>query len=229
MLISLCTPCMNRKDDLMATMPSKIAAAKASPPVEIAVVDYNSGNGLRDFINDIIDSTYLGGGGFFTYRKYTGRDTYHAAHANNLAMMLGGGEYVVLIPADVFIEPGFILSLRENIDQGCVWSNTSRKHRSAIAILRNEFIAMGGYDEHFEMYGPDDIDIIERLERRGCKRGEIPDEFVSSIYTPPDRKVENYRIKASHKELGAMNMPHLSENRKNGVLVANSGIEWGKW
>lgn len=229
MLISLCTPIMNRLDDLEKTMPYRIAAADAHPPVEIVVVDYNSTDGLGDYIKELIDTTKLADGNFITYRLYTGRDTYHAAHANNLTMLLGCGEYVVLTPADVFIEIGYMKALRLRIDEGCVWCNTDRKRRSTIAIRKDEFIASGGYDERFEFYGPDDGDIIERLERRGGKRGVIPDEFLSDIFTPADKKVANYRIKVSHREMSKMLLPFYYENHNAGALVANVGQEWGKW
>lgn len=228
-LISLCVPCMNRLEDLIQTMPHMINAANASPPVEIAVVNYSSKDKLEDYIFSLMDDKKLIRDNFINYKKYTGRDTYHAAHANNLAMLLGGGDYIVLIPADVFITIEFIPILRNLFKAGCIWCNTKKKHRSTIAIKRTEFIASGGYDERFEMYGPDDIDIIERLERRGLKHGFIPDEVLSSIYTSPDKKVANYRVRVSHKELGKMSMPYYYENRDNKVLVANIGRTWGEW
>lgn len=228
-LISLCVPCMNRLEDLVLTMPYMIDAANASPPVEIAIVNYNSTDRMEDYIFSLMDNGNLVSDNSIRYRKYTGRDTYHAAHANNLAMLLGSGEYVALIPADVFVGSDFISILRSLFGSGYEWCNTRKKHRSTIAIKRNEFVASGGYDERFEMYGPDDIDIIERLERRGLKHGFIPDEALSSIYTSPDKKVANYRIRASHKELGKMSMPYYYENRDNKVLVANVGAAWGEW
>lgn len=224
MLISFCTPCMNRNEDLKTTLPIRIATADSLPPVEIAIVDYNS----KDRVSDILNPCLLTGKTYFTYRRYSGRDTYHAAHANNLAMTLGSGEWVVLVPADVYLHTGYLYALRQRIEEGCIWANTQKKHRSVIAIRKSEFIASGGYDERFEMYGPDDVDLIERLHRRGCKHGIIPDECISSIYTSPAKKIENYRLKISHKELGAMNMPWLEENRRNQVLVANPD-GWGKW
>jgi glycosyltransferase involved in cell wall biosynthesis len=211
---------MNRLDDLIATLPKKIGATIESPPVEIVVVDYNSRDGLGEYAHSSL----------FTYRKYTGRDTYSAAHANNLAMMAGSGEYVVLVPADVYLEDGYLSSLRDRINQGAVWCNTAKKHRSTIAILKTEFVAAGGYDERFEMYGPDDLDLIERLERRGVQHGFIPDELVKDIYTSPEKKVANYRLKGmDHKRLGQLSIPYYLENKAAGALVANPGVEWGKW
>jgi hypothetical protein len=221
---------MNRLDDFVETMPFKIDAANSCPPVEILVIDYNSTDGLDRYMHKLMESTRLEGDSFFSYHLYTGRDTYHAAHANNLAMLVGQGEYVVLVPADVYLKYGYISALREQIAQGAVWCNTAKKRRSTIAIRKNEFLAAGGYDERMEMYGPDDLDLIERLERRGCKHGRIADDLIDDIYTSPEKKVANYRIKnMSHKGLGALSMPYYLENKALGALVANVGVEWGSW
>jgi len=221
MLISLCTPCMNRLDDFKETITSKINATKYGS-VELVVLDYNSQDGLEDFVENLMKTVPI------VYKKYTGRNAYHAAHANNLVMLLGNGDYVVLTPADTFIEEGYIPRLVKKIEQGCIWCTTLKKHRSIVAVKKEEFVNCGGYDERMEMYGPDDVDLIERLERRGGKFGSIPDELIRSIYTSPEKKVENYRIKASHKELGKLSMPYLYENRDKKSLVANLD-GWGKW
>lgn len=229
MLISLCIPIMNRLDDLRQTMPSRIENANDSPPVEILILDYNSRDGLEDYLEDLINKTALIGGSFFTHIKYPKPIYFHSTHAYNLALLSGSGEWIVLNPADVFTRAGYISTLRDRIKEGCLWCNTDRKRRSTIAFKKSEFIASGGYDERFETYGPDDIDIIERLQRRGLKRGSIPDNMLDDIYTLPEKKVENYRIKGTHKELGKLMMPYLYENRNSQQLVANQGREWGKF
>jgi len=229
MLVSLCTPIMNRLEDFKETISYKIIAAQENPPIEIVILDYNSTDGLEDYVRNLMKTATLGNGSFFTYKKFTGRTTFHATHSYNLAMLLGQGEYVVLVPADVIIRSGYMFFLREEIKKNCIWINTSHKRRSTIAIKKEEFINMGGYDERFEFYGPDDIDIMERLIRRNAKRGEIPDRYLKDIFTPADKKIENYRLKMSHGEMGKMLMPFLYENREKKQLMANEGIEWGKW
>lgn len=229
MLISLCIPIMNRLDDFKETIGSHVSEALASPPVEIVVLDYNSTDGLNDYMKGIMGRLMFTNESRITHKKYSGRDTYHAAHANNLAMLAGKGDWVVLVPADVFTMYGYVAALRNLIDIGYQWANTDKKRRSTIAINKDEFIYSGGYDERFECYGPDDVDLIERLERRGLKRGAINDNLLRDIFTSPEKKIANYRLKGSHVELGQALMPFLYDNRSRGQLVGNKGRIWGQW
>lgn len=220
---------MNRLEDLKATMPDRILNANSSPPVEIAILDYHSTDGLCGYMQELMTTTVLNELSFISYQVYTKRLYFHSTHAYNLAMLSGRGEWCILNPADVFLKDGYIKILRERIAEGCLWCNTDKKRRSTIAIKKSEFITAGGYDERFESYGPDDVDIIERLERRGLKRGSIPDNLLNDIFTPAEKKIENYRVKGSHKELGKSLMPYLYENRANKQMVANEGRVWGNW
>jgi len=220
---------MNRLDDLRETIGSRVAQAIKSPPIEILVLDYNSTDGLQEYMREVMTNLRPTNGNRIIYKKYSARDTYHAAHANNLAMLAGSGDWVALTPADVFLVEDYAINLRQCIAEGCQWANTTKKRRSTIAIHKDEFIASGGYDERFECYGPDDVDLIERLERRKLKRGAINDNYVRDIFTPADKKIANYRLKGSHVELGQALMPFLYDNRSRGQLVGNEGQVWGQW
>ena len=116
---------MNRTYDLKKTLPLTIQAANASPPVEIVVLNYNSQDDL-DYYMDFA-GVLLEGDNFLTYKEYTGRDTYHMAHAQNLAMLAGSGEYLVNTAADVVLTIDFFSTIRELLSPGdIVWMSSSR-------------------------------------------------------------------------------------------------------
>lgn len=224
-LISLCTPVMNRLDDLRQTMRYRISAANESPPVEIVILDWGSKDGLPEYMDELIEVARLVHGSFITYKRIE-KDYWHTSKAHNMGLMTGQGEYVVDLNADAFIQPGYIPRIRELIADGCVWGRATHFCGNKW-IKKSEFIDAGGYDERMEVYGPDDRDLDYRLRIRGGKFGSIPDELISEIRTPDDRKVENYRIKGSKHELSKLMRPYYVENISNGVLVANQGVSWG--
>ncbi len=225
-LISLCIPVHNRTYDLKKTMPYIIEAANASPPVEIAVLDYNSPDDLARYI-EAVNHVMFGNDVSMIYHKYTGKIYFHKAHAFNLAILMSHGEYFVLMGSDAYPEVGYVAMLRTLIAQGCQWMH-ARELCGIVACERKAFIAAGGYDERFEFYGPEDRELDERMMRRGLKFGEVPRGLMHVIETPNEEKVKNYRLELSKREMSHRMHLIYDENKANNVLTANPG-GWGKW
>lgn len=227
MLISICVPVHNRTYDLRAVIPRLIEAGCYSPPIEIAVLDYNSPDHLGDYMHavELIESCDEV---HFSYRKYYGKNHYHMAHARNLSVMLASGEYIVISSADLWFDGQLIAEIRQRIDEGCVWMGASR-YCGVVGISKQAFIEAGGFDERFEFYGPEDRDLHLRMQRRGEKFGDLSYKYIHDIPTPNDDKVKHYRLKIGKRGMADAMHPILEENIAKGVLVANEGKAWGQW
>lgn len=227
MLVSFCIPCMNRTYDLKKVMPYLIKAAKTSPPVEVVIIDYNSKDDLEEYIRSVKQENldFL-----LTYRKYTGRDTYHMAHARNLSVLTASGEYIVIFSADLYPNDGFIPTVRRLIaETGAGWLYTGLVYLGVIVCKKAEFVAAGGYDERFELYGPEDKDLNERLARRKVKSARYPEELIGIFRTTDKEKTKNYRLKMNKREMSGLMRQHYLQNKQDQVTVANQGLEWGEW
>lgn len=226
MLLSICTPCMNRTYDLKKCLPSRIAAAAKSPPVEISIVNYNSIDDLDEYMKTV----QVPDGVTLTYNKYTGRRrTWHMAHGFNLAILASQGEYFWLMGTDVYLKENAVQTVRGMIEsEGFVWMHPSR-YKGIIVCQREEFIAAGGYDERFEFYGPEDREIDLRLTRRGGKLGIYPWQILEIIETPNIEKSRYYRKDGNKTTFSRLMRGYYYENDANNVLVANQGREWGQW
>ena len=227
MLISFCIPCMNRTYDLKKIMPYLIKAAKNSPPVEVVILDYNSADDLEEYIKLVKQENpdFL-----LTYRKYTGRDTYHMAHARNLSVLTASGEYIVIFSTDLFPYDGFIPAVRQLIaETGADWLYTGIAYWGVIVCKKAEFVAAGGYDERFELYGPEDKDLNDRLARRRVKSARYPEELIGMFRTIESERTKNYRIKMSKREMSGLMRQYYFQNNENQVTVANQYLEWGSW
>ena len=226
MIVSLCIPVHNRTYDLKQTMPYLIAAANASPPVEIVILDYNSPDDLAEYIAGLNHK-------MISYVKYTGRDHYHMAHARNLSVKASVGEYIVTMSADIYPAKEFIQTIREMLKDGYIWMH-GKRYTGVIVCQRQEFMAAGGYDERFEFYGPEDTDLAARLIRRRGRFGLLP-PLLDVIPTSDDDKVKNYRLEAfkGHqlfkREMYKLMLPIYTENNEKGLLVANEGQQWGQF
>lgn len=228
MVISICAPCKNRASDLQKVLPSWIAAANESPPVEIAVLNYNSTDNLDEVIGEA-KKRKLNSGSYITYVKDVSNKYYHSAHACNLCILISSGEYFLRVGADAHINKGFMSFIRENITKhNYVWMGGQRRYRGIIVCKRQEFIDIGGYDERIEFYGSEDVDLNNRLRRSGGKTAIYPLKFITPIKTGKKKKLKNYRPGFSSQDMKVLGRRVLRDNNSNNVIVANENIEWGK-
>ena len=217
---------MNRTYDLKKTLPLVIQAANQSPPVEIVVVNYNSQDDLDDYMDYMLDDLHDGDCHSLIYKKYTARDTYHMAHAQNLSMLAASGEYVINSAADVVPSINYFSTIRELLSPGdIIWMMSTRY---GIPVIRkDEFVAAGGHDERLEFYGKCDRDLHSRLHRRGGKFIKYPSDILTVIPTARDQKHRNYSLKSAH-QMKVLNKEIYEENLRNKVLVVNED-GWGSW
>lgn len=226
-LVSVCIPVRNRTYDLKHIMPYLLDSAGYEPPIEIVIVNYNSQDDLAQYIQAVFKMP-VADGVSISYHKYTGRGYYHMAHARNLSAKIAKGELIQISSADIWYSKDYFKIARNKIAEGYDFVHDNR-YKGAIMIWKNLFVDSGGYDERFEFYSPEDRDLENRLIRRGCKVGIIPNGLISIIPTPNDVKEKGYRIPISKSSMGKMMHKILEENDEKNVLVANEGVEWGVW
>ena len=232
--ISYCVPCHKRIDELVGVFPSIVAAANASPPIEIVIVDYGDQPPLTPqllpFAEQLINGSKL------VVKEYRGRPHYHMSHARNLSIRAASGKYIMIGATDVVFTPKFFAKIRRRFEEtnaDYIRAYNRGRWPGIIIILREELIAAGGFDERFEFYGPEDKDLRARLNRRNLKDvGFWIEQYMSIIPTPWEEKKKNYRELREGRANGrrameAVGRAIFEENNLKGVLVANEGIEWG--
>lgn len=224
MLISLCTPVMNRLADLKRTMPFRIHAAMQALPVEFCILDYGSSDGLKGYIDEL--SVTLPDEIVLKYTRYEAQH-YHQAHAYNLSILMASGEYFCLMGADTYPAPPYFEYVRFWAEHGAVWMEEPR-YKGAIACRYSTFVEAGGYDERFEFYGPEDRDFAARMERRKEAKAVLPKGCIGNIPTPDGVKMANYRLELSKAQSSKMMQVYYLENMEKETMTANPN-GWGKW
>ena len=226
MIISVCIPCKNRIRDLVKIMPALIKSCKVSSPVEIMILDYGSEDELMNYVESLKGKDF-GKGNFVSYARFTGRKNYHMAHAYNLSVRCSVGDVVIILGTDIFVSEDYLSFIRKTFKDGAVWACPTDL-KGIVACTRKEFDETGGYDERFELYGPEDKEFDLRLRRRGGKFREVPDRMLSTIATVRKDKYSNYR-KITHKKRKRLMRAIFDENKRNNVLVVNKKEGWGRW
>jgi glycosyltransferase involved in cell wall biosynthesis len=95
------------------------------------------------------------------------------------------------------------------------------KYPFFLAMKKNEFVDIGGYDEDFTGTDYDDQDFIERLEANSCSHVETGALAIHLWHPRLVRAAADIAPRFQHNK-------SLYEQRQ-GIIVRNMGREWGKY
>lgn len=193
--IVFCTTCKGRLQHLKETLPKNLADNCDYANCKFLVLDYNSQDGLCEWIQET--HQYCITGGHLVVYSYRGSDVFRMAHAKNMAhrlAILEGADIVVNLDADNFTGRGFAAYVASHFKFGreihhediFMWSRMQkgildRGISGRIAVTKKAFLLAGGYDEQYETWGPDDKDFNHRLRRLGFMPEEIDECFLRAI------------------------------------------------
>ncbi|MGY3792655.1 galactosyltransferase-related protein [uncultured Aquimarina sp.] len=179
-MISLCTVVMNRKEHLIKTLKHNLSIIKEfKGKVDINVINYNSTDGLEDYLFE--QSWFLKGvqkGYINYYRNYSAR-FYHRTLPKNAIHFLAEGTYLINIDADNFVSTDYLKYCMSSINEDHnVYFRPSRESASGtygrIGIHRRDFKHIGGYNLKIENYGFEDVEITIRLRKKGVNQLLVP-------------------------------------------------------
>lgn len=173
MKISFCTTCMGRTHHLRTTLPLNLAGNASHADLEFVILDYNSKDDLETSIKEMVPAE-LESGKVKYYREREAK-YFCPRRAKNMAHLLATGEIVVNIDADNFTGTSYASHLDKLFTESrdiVVTFNHSQRHGVAgkIALTKDSFVRLRGYDEGFRGYGHEDPDIIRRGVEMGLRQ-----------------------------------------------------------
>ncbi|MBO9202542.1 MULTISPECIES: glycosyltransferase family 2 protein [Niastella] len=196
--ISLVTVCMNRLHHLQQTLPRNMSDNEGYEHLEFVVLDYNSTDGLGEWINSHMKA-YIDNGRLQYYHTLEPA-CYHPAHSRNMAFLLSTGQLVCNVDADNYSGRHFAAYLNnrfcENEKSVLITFGGSRQLApkdayGRVCITRDDFIAVNGYDECIDLYCGEDIDLAKRVMRLG--RETVVIEESAFLHTIAHNDTERIR------------------------------------
>ena len=191
-MIVYCTTCKGRAQHLERTLPKNLLDNSFHNDTKFLILNYNSPDHLLHYLEDhhLED---MESGRVVVY-SFMGPGPFRMAHAKNMAHRLGmmeGADVLVNLDADNFTGEGFSEYLEDKFREENVflWARMIQKGEDRlprgcngrIAVTSKAFLNLGGYDEKYETWGPDDKDFNSRLQRLGFRGVEIDRKYISDV------------------------------------------------
>jgi len=222
-LLSYCISIMNRIYQLKKTL--KINIDNSSITSEFIIIDYNSNDGLKEYIYNNFQTDILSGKLIYIYTnkiKY-----WHASICKNTTHMKANGKYIVNLDCDNFIDKDgdklIINTFLENGDDIIISQTNniiSSGNGGRISITKDNFIKLGGYDESFYPMGYQDYDLIERAKKSGLKYINI-NKNNNAIFNTKNESIKNIGIKIDYNKMNNINKLLSKINIDNNNLQVN--------
>lgn len=250
--VSFCITCKGRLDHLKETLPQNLKNNADYPNTEFVILNYDSPDGLEEWLQENYKAEIESGK--IRYAKYAPAPHFKFAHAKNMAHRVATGDILCNLDADNTTGPGFAKWLNQEFSKDkniCVrpgvctlakqhilhgdkrWETCGR-----IALHRDNFLQLHGYDERISYWGGDDIDLYRRAQLAGLRTTEIPvdmlghgivhaDERSSQYMAAEDQHISRQRKAAVKNPIGSLNQLRKTSRAKEIVPAENQNGQFG--
>jgi hypothetical protein len=206
-VIGFVSTCKGRAQHIRLTLPRNLSD-NPGPDSKFILLDWNSGDDLIDYVRANFPMQ-IASGKLTVYSERTS-PTFEMSRAKNCAMrcaILEGCDILVTVDADNFTGLNFEGFITDNLRGKGVFlcpdfphikslphgpDRPQRGYAGRLAIRAQEFIKMGGYDETFDVWRGEDIDIIARMQRVGHAMQTIPNHYLNAIPHGSDIRFKEY-------------------------------------
>jgi hypothetical protein len=229
MKISYCTTCCNRLWQLALTLPVNLKNLKDKE--ELVLVNYGSKDDLNKYIKASKLCQNKINEGKLKYIEVLNVSEYNCPKSKNIAHRFGTGKFLVNLDADNYNEEirETILNIKnENV---IVHMKSNREIKAngtfgKIAISKNNFYKLGGYDESLLPIAFQDWDLLKRAEAMGIRKLEIPLAH-KFIFNSVEEKIK-FTGYSDWDKCNHINYWKSHENIKENRLIANKESGWGE-
>jgi len=238
MKISFCTVCMNRSFHLKKSYIQNIKDNEDYEDVEFVLLDYGSTDDLQEYVRNDLKEYIKSGKVKFV--SSNGHLYYHMSRAKNMAHMASTGDIICNLDSDNITGKGFaswvIKKFKKNKDI-VICSNDSnlvdeeevgmRGAFGRIALLRENYLKLKGYDEDF-IENVDDLNLISRAEDMGLKRVDIPKKYLKAVQHNDAVRIVNLVGNIEYSEILSRNLDMDYAKGQSGYKTPNTAIVLGQ-
>lgn len=217
---------MNRLEHLQKTLEKNILDNFLVNDVEFVVLDYNSHDGLEEWMSQCM-MKYIEMG-ILVYYKTTEPTHYLRSHSRNMVFRLAKGKIVCNLDADNYLGKGFAeFMLNEFKDKKNIFYISTLYKRDVFGrfcLNKKDFIAIKGYNEALVGYGLEDAELFDRLLNKGLEQQIFfQKEFYGAVTHPDEDRISQ---ESMFKNLQNIYLNYLNPYSTE-VLILNADGSFG--
>lgn len=222
MKISFCTTCCNRLYQFSQTIDINYDIIKNNQDTEWVVVNYNSSDDTHNFMMQKLHTM----SDRVVYVNEISRRKWHASVAKNVSHMNATGNILVNLDCDNFIGNSLNM-VREKFSKGTqmlhMWSGVYFDGTyGRIAVTRELFNKLNGYDEKMYPMGAQDEDIMKRAIAFNSEYETLYSKEFAAIINTKEDSIKNADTHGmSWKDMSRLNREYMIKKISNNILVAN--------
>jgi hypothetical protein len=191
--VAFCITCKGRAQHIELTLPKNLADNARCESSKFILLDYNSQDHLQPYLQTHHQAD-IESGRLIVYSSPS-QVGFRMAPAKNMAHRLGileGADVLVNLDADNYTGEGFgdYIASEFAAHRGMfMWARMiqhgpgrmPRGINGRIAVTPDQFFNVGGYDEKYHTWSPDDKDFNLRLRRLGYQTREIDPRYLDAV------------------------------------------------
>ena len=218
--IAFCITCMNRLKHIRETLIRNITDNFLPDEVEFVLLDYNSTDGLEDWVmtlNEYINS------GILIYYRTKEPEIYNRSHSRNMAFRLSDAEIYCNLDADNFLGRGFAMDMVNQFknDKDIFYTSDYRSLDmfGRICLRTEDYIKVRGYNEILSGWGSEDVEFISRLKDTGLRQFQfMNDEYYNAISHSNEDRISQEKIS---KLLKSLYISHITPYKSEVLMINN--------
>ncbi len=237
MKTTFCITSRGRLWQLKHTLRPNLDTHRSDDRVDFVLVDYNSSDGLAEWIEQhFLDEVRSGQ---LTFVREHAASGFHMSKAKNLAHRFARGDMLCNLDADNWVD-GLVDACGALEDDAIIHGIGQEVQMGTpgrICVPRAWFYALGGYDESFHPMGYQDIDLLNRARAAGYEikrlnqpcRPPIPNhplDLTDPVLKDRRDMREATGVDLTWSEMQQANACRSRENVRAGSLVVNRA-GWG--
>lgn len=236
--ISLCTSCMGRLHHVYHTLPKNLEDNNFEGTTFV-LLDYNSTDGLEDWIRNSPNIQKHIVSGKLLYFKENSATEFLRCHARNLSFKLAPGAIVCNVDADNYTGKDFDLHILSLLNEPNVFAAPIKRdiHDNKqkwidscgrLAFLKKDFLKIGGYNEELNLgWGGEDLDLVDRALGLDFMRKDIDYYFLDNFIAHTNEDRFQHHVIKDCMFTNKTQMQISARNLLEGKFVANEGKNWG--